>query len=386
MDQEKVIAYIQQIVPLDYSLEFKDNLLKPSLDLDCNAGYAERFKNLWIYKISVNNTPVEKKYSSVESGFEFGSLKCFTLIDPKTEEEFAWGWYAMNKTVKQMNDISTSFIRARHCNYQIGPNTLLAGLYPYPIAPAYFIGELHLTHPDLQPTASRDGIKQNATKSIFELRVKKFFKELYTLYNRTSKFRSEVVDKLIDADIQIYNLTQKLKNEDDPAEKTKIKEKIKEEKVSKEAARKKVATYAEYFTQTDSWFAAGDVIDAVNNSSVKGHNSKTDVIKSDSQIKPFNVNDFKIEEKTPEKPSPTYPGDGLGDGTGNNIPEQTPQSEDPTPVDITPIDNELDIYKGLSQVERKLIKKFYNVINNSSDIPTKIKDKIKKNLSKKILK
>lgn len=386
MDQEKVIAYIQQIVPLDYSLEFKDNLLKPSLDLDCNVAYAERFKNLWIYKISVNNTPVEKKYSSVESGFEFGSLKCFTLIDPKTEEEFAWGWYAMNKTVKQMNDIPTSFIRARHCNYQIGPSTLLAGLYPYPIAPAYFIGELHLTHPDLQPTASRDGIKQNATKSIFELRIKRFFKELYTLYNKTSKFRSEVVDKLIDADIQIYNLTQKLKSEDDPAEKAKIKEKIKEEKTTKETARKKIASYSEYFTHTDSWFAAGDVIDAVNDSTVKSHNSKTEVIKGDSQIRPFNVNDFKIEEKAPEKPNPISPSDGPGDAPSNPDSGRAPLPEDPTPVDTMPEDNELDIYKGLSQVERKLIKKFYNVINNSSDIPTKIKDKIKKNLSKKILK
>ena len=186
--------------------------------------------------------------------------------------------------------------------------------------------------------------------------------------------------------IHIYNLTQKLKSEDDPAEKAKIKEKIKEEKTTKETARKKIASYSEYFTQTDSWFAAGDVIDAVNNSTVKSHNSKTEVIKGDSQIRPFNVNDFKIEEKAPEKPNPISPSDGPGDFPSNPDSGRAPLPEDPAPVDTMPEDNELDIYKGLSQVERKLIKKFYNVINNSSDIPTKIKDKIKKNLSKKILK
>ena len=386
MDQDKVISYIQQIVPVDYTVDFKDNVLKPSMDLSCNQGYSERFKNLWIYKISVNDIPVEKPYSSVEDVFEFGSIKCFTLKDPITQDEFAWGWCAMNKAVKQMNDIPMSFIRARHCNYQIGPSTLLAGSYQSTVAPSYFIGELHLTHPDLKPTSSRDGIKQNTSKTKFEICLKKFFKELSVLYNKTSKFRSEVIDKLVDADTEIFKLIQKLKNADDQSEKAKIKEEIKRSKEAKETARKKVASYSEYFTQTDSWFAAGDVIDAVNNSSVKAHNSKTDVIKSDSQIKPFNVNDFKIEEKTPERPSPTLPGDKSGDGADNPTPVQAPQSEEPTPADTTPIDNELDIYKGLSQVERKLIKKFYNVINNSSDIPTKIKDKIKKNLSKKILK
>ena len=48
-------------------------------------------------------------------------------------------------------------------------------------------------------------------------------------------------------------------------------------------------------------------------------------------------------------------------------------------------DESLDIYKGLSLVERRLIKKFYAVIDKASEIPPKIKDQLKNNLRKKIL-
>ena len=89
---------------------------------------------------------------------------------------------------------------------------------------------MHLIHPNIEPTASRDGIKQNDTKLIFESLVRKFFKELYTLYNKTSKFRSEVVDRIAEANVQIASLSLQIKKEDDVAEKAKLKEKIKKER------------------------------------------------------------------------------------------------------------------------------------------------------------
>ena len=51
MDEDKVIEYIQQIVPVDYCTVFKDNLLKPALERPVNHEFIEKFKNLWIYKI-----------------------------------------------------------------------------------------------------------------------------------------------------------------------------------------------------------------------------------------------------------------------------------------------------------------------------------------------
>lgn len=383
LDKEKVIEYIAQIVPVDYSLDFKDNLLKPSLELGTNSEYKERFKFLWIYKISVNNIPVEKKYASEIESFKFGSMKCFTLIDNKTQEEYAWGWYAMNEEAKQMNDIPVSFIRARHCNYQIGPSTLLSASYPSPVSQAYFIGEIHLVNTNLLPTASRDGIKQNDTKLRFEIILKKFFKELYTLYNKTSKFRSEVVDKIAEANVQIAALTLRVKQEEDASEKAALRDKIKKCKDDREKAEVKSKAYAEFFNETQSWNAAEDVVRSVNKSTIKTYNQKSDVVKKDLQIQALNVEIFKSKLDNPASTAMTGKESGqnnqsLVNGTnvdnhsnGESIP-QKPKSE-------------LDVYINLSSVERKLIKQFYSVIN-AVDLPQATKDRIKKNLKNKILK
>lgn len=389
MDEDKVIEYIQQIVPVDYCTEFKDNLLKPSMELAVNQDFAERFKNLWIYKISVNDNPVEKRYSSEESGFEFGSLRCFSLKDNKTQQEFAWGWYAMNKEAKQMNDLPISFIRARHCNYQIGPSTLLSGLYQAIIDQSYFIGEMHLVHESLKPTASRDGINQNDTKLIFETTVRKFFKELKTLYNKTSKFRSEVVDKVAEANIQITNLGIQLKKEDDPSEKKKIKDKIQKVKDDKLKAESKIKAYEEFFNNNDSWSVAEDVVSSVNASTINEFNKKTEVIKKDLQLPTLKIDNFKTKEEIlPKQPAPANNGGASGeDGQGtNNGGSNSSGSDSSNGSDVpNPTPSELDIYKNLSTVERKLIKKVYAVIDKMTEIPPNIKDKLKKNLSKRIL-
>lgn len=382
LDQQKVIEYISQIVPVDYSLDFKDNLIKPSLDLNVNTAFRDRFKSLWIYKISVNDIPVEKQYFSEINTFKFGSLRCFCLKDSKTQEEFAWGWYAMNEEAKQMNDIPVSFIRARHCNYQIGPATLLSGLYPNSVSQTYFIGEMHLIHPNIEPTASRDGIKQNDTKLIFESLVRKFFKELYTLYNKTSKFRSEVVDRIAEANVQIASLSLQIKKEDDVAEKAKLKEKIKKAKEDKAKAETKTKNYKDYFEQTQSWNSAEDVVNSVNESTIKAYNNKSDVVKNDLQIQTLKVDNFKSSQESSNTTSssssqtPSGSSTPTNNGDGENTPGDTPLAKP---------ESELDIYKGLSSVERKLIKQFYSVIN-TVDLPQVTKDRIKKNLKKKILK
>lgn len=388
LDQEKVILYISQIVPVDYDLDFKDNLLSPSLGIEANAPFKERFKSLWIYKISVNDIPVTKQYKSEDGAFKFGSLRCFSLIDNKTQEEYAWGWYAMNEEAKQMNDLSISFIRARHCNYQIGPATLLSELYPSPVSQAYFIGELNLVHEHLKPTASRDGIKQNDHKIIFEAIVKKFFKEqLSPLYNKTSKFRSEVVERIAEANVQIASLTQLVKKEDDANEKAKLKEKIKKEKERIATAEGKIPVYAKFFEETQSWSSAEDVINSVNNSTIKDYNQKAEVIKKDLQIQVIKIDCFKpnpTDSKEQEKNETKHPNlQGQGGNNSNNGENTNSQNGGNSTNDTIP--NELDAYKSLSSVERKLIKKFYSVIDGA-DVPPVLKEKMKKALKKKILK
>ena len=384
MDEDKVIEYIQQIVPVDYCTVFKDNLLKPALERPVNHEFIEKFKNLWIYKISVNDTPVEKRYSSEEKDFEFGSIRCFSLKDNKTQEEFAWGWYAMNKEAKQMNDLPISFIRARHCNYQIGPSTLLSGLYQAVIDQSYFIGEMHLVHEQLKPTASRDGINQNDTKLIFEREVRKFFKELKTLYNKTSKFRSEVVDKIADASIQLVNLSQQLKKENEASEIKNIKNKIQKAKEDKARAMSKINAYEDFFNSNDSWSVAEDVVNSVNSSTIKAFNNKTEIIKQNLQLPAIKIENFKTKEE-PSTPDSEKKDGNNNEGNGGDSTSNPPSSNPDDKITPPSSPSELDIYKGLSLVERRLIKKFYAVIDKASEIPPKIKDQLKNNLRKKIL-
>ena len=387
LDQEKVISYISQIVPVDYDLDFKDNLLSPSLEVEANAPFKERFKSLWIYKISVNDIPVTKQYKSEDGAFKFGSLRCFSLIDNKTQEEYAWGWYAMNKEAKQMNDLPISFIRARHCNYQIGPATLLSVLYPSPVSQAYFIGELNLVHEHIRPTASRDGIKQNDHKIIFEAIVKRFFKEqLSPLYNKTSKFRSEVVERIAEATVQIASLVQLVKKEDDANEKAKLKEKIKKEKEKIATAEGKIPAYTKFFEETQSWSSATDVVSSVNETIVKAYNQKAEVVKNDSQIPEIKVERFKPEtSKANTHDGGKNNNQQQGQGSNNSSNGENNNSQNVERDANNQIPNELDVYKALSSVERKLIRKFYSVIDGA-DVPPTMKEKMKKTLKKKILK
>lgn len=290
----------------------------------------------------------------------------------------------MNKEAKQMNDLPISFIRARHCNYQIGPSTLLSGLYQAVIDQSYFIGEMHLVHEQLKPTASRDGINQNDTKLIFEREVRKFFKELKTLYNKTSKFRSEVVDKIADASIQLVNLSQQLKKENEASEIKNIKNKIQKAKEDKARAMSKINAYEDFFNSNDSWSVAEDVVNSVNSSTIKAFNNKTEIIKQNLQLPAIKIENFKTKEETSTPDSEKKNGNNSEENGGDSI--SNPPSSNPDDK-ITPPSppSELDIYKGLSLVERRLIKKFYAVIDKASEIPPKIKDQLKNNLRKKIL-
>lgn len=82
---------------------------------------------------------------------------------------------------------------------------------------------------------------------LFEKEVRKFFKDLKTLYNKTSKFRSEVVDKIADASIQLVNLSQQLKKGNDASEIKSIKEKIQKVKDDRAKAMSKMKAYEEFF-------------------------------------------------------------------------------------------------------------------------------------------
>lgn len=390
MNEEAVRAYVAEIVSVAYSLEFEENMLLPALEVEANKPFKERFESLWTYEVTVNGTPIEKTYQSEYEGKRIGRMQCFCLVDEKTQEELAWGWYALNKTAEQLNDLPFSFLRARHHNFQIGAKELLNG-YHKGAGEKYVIGELHVTHPEINPTATRDGFEGGPSKRKLEAALRKFLLKVYEQYNRASKFRSEVIAKVATADVEIAKLKFQLKNADSD-EKTKLKEQIKKKNEDRKSALALATKYQDYFEQNDTWFVAEDIVDAVNEGVIDTYNQRQQVQKTDSQIPVIKIKDYKREVKSSptaksmQNSGPNYDSENSDNHSGdtNHIIDCGDTSNTKTPE--TPKQpSEMDHYKNLSKVERDLVRKFLSVIK-TTDVPEKIKERMYSRLRKKIIK
>ena len=119
---------------------------------------------------------------------------------------------------------------------------------------------------------------------------------------------------------------------------------------------------------------------------MKAYNQKAEVVKNDSQIPAIKVERFKPEtsEANTHDVGKTN-NQQQGQGSNNSSNGENNNSQNGERDSNNQIPNELDAYKSLSSVERKLIKKFYSVIDGA-DVPPTMKEKMKKTLKKKILK
>lgn len=386
LDEKAVISYVEQIVSVDYSTEFKDNVRTPCLLRPENASFKERFDNLWVYQITVNDIPIQKTYASEYEDKVLGGMQLFVLRDEKTQEELAWGWFALNRRAEQFNGLPFSFIRARHHNFQIGREDLLNSYHKTSTAAAYVVGEVHITNPNIQPTATRDGIEGGPDRIRLEMALRKFFKGIYDLYNKASKFRSDVVDKVGSIKTDVARLKLTLKGESDSDERKKIREKIKEKESGLKSALEALPKYQSFFEENDSWDIAQDIVDAVNDSVITAYNRLPKVERADAQIKELDLADFKPE--VPEsQPAPLTPAANPGAAVPMDNPTDNPGTPSATSIPSLPAEpNEMDPYKCLSSVEKGIVRKVLSVINSMTDIPDKQKKKLKDKLQKRIVK
>lgn len=391
LDVEAVKAYIEQIVSVDYSTEFKELVRTPCLSKPENAEFKQRFDCLWVYQVTVNNVPIQKTYASEYEDKVLGSMQLFVLRDDKSQEELGWGWYALNRRAEQFNGVPFSFIRARHHNFQIGREDLLNSYHKNTTAANYVVGELHITHPKIHPTGTRDGIEGGQDRQRLEMALRKLFKNIYDLYNKASKFRSDIIDKVGACKIDIARLKLSAREECDPEVRKTLREKIKEKEDNLGNIMGGLPKYQNFFEENGAWDIAQDIIDAVNEGAISTYNTTFKVEKADAQINELNLSDFKprISTPLPEEPSnlsKSIPGNGNSISTPISDPGSAslPLPSDPHVEPDQP--NEMDDYKGLSKVERAIMRKVLNTINSMSDIPEKQKQKLKDKLKKKIVK
>ena len=101
-----------------------------------------------------------------------------------------------------------------------------------------------------------------------------------------------------------------------------------------------------------------------------------------SDFKPVAPSPTSSPTSTPENPTPGCDNPDTPSATHGSV---APSSTTETPTEH-PAHNEMDAYKGLSTVERGIVRKVLSVINSMTDIPDRQKQKLKNKLQKKIVK
>ena len=356
LDENRAYDYIAQTAPLDYSFEFKDEVMKSALK--DNQDYEKLMNEERKYNISLNEKDIRKLYK-----YEFDDIRLttpsFFSIEDRVYGRMAWGWYSLSQNITQMNDVIFRGIRLRKHNMAIGLESILTEYFPKNVDAFYFVGEIYIIHSNIEPSGSRDGIGVSTVASAFKDELKKKCKELHDLYTKTYRFGNQLVKKISDGYYEIQKDKAQLKQEESNEEKKKLREKISQKKnevvsiVSEMEAKKTeleakdgyaqlIHSYTEYIDNT-----LKDKVDKYNSSKTKNKKAR-----------------IKWE-----------PVSEISEGYKQNLRAEDPETEYKKLVD--PLDS-------LSKPTRLIIKVVKKVIDSETTLTDSIKEKLINNIVKKL--
>lgn len=191
LDVERVRQYLSLTAPVP----FKFSRFKWKNEI---RQFAEEnaLPSLCEYTINLNHDSIYKGYeSTVEIGsgrkVEIKEIVCGLL--EKENQIFGWYWYGITCFDGQLpSKCLQRGLRLRKGNIQIGEADCLRNknLWPEDRGNKYFMGEIHVIHPDLVPNARRDYFNTNTTCRIFEDLLRGLFKDLWEICRGTSQGRS----------------------------------------------------------------------------------------------------------------------------------------------------------------------------------------------------
>lgn len=388
LDKEEAKKYLAETVPVDFSTSFKDYLLKPAFEKA--PEFKELFDSVPCCNVMFDGAPIKKTYESsvVNSANQeerIGNIKFFKL--EHEGEILAWGWYAMTVTAKQfVSTVLFRKIRLRQLNMAVGDLTYFDNLYRKDADSSYFIGEVYATHPNIEPTTGREGLVDNSYKKLFERKMKELLEQLNKDYNVLSKFGSQVLEPL-STNIRLLRIENK-------AVETHLK--------TSEDAKEKKAEYAKALSDAKDKLAndltkirknnrIADLIEGIvehyqgiADSEVEKYNKKTDVQKANGGINKYSLSN-EIQKVMGEKETVAIPSDEILEDEDSEISKKTDigiQSGKQKQVS----NSEFDAYKGLTALEKSVIKKVYKILDNQKDLAPSIREKLKAKMVKKLTK
>lgn len=227
LEESKVYDYIAQTAPVDFSFEYKDELMKPALD--GLPEYKQLMSDERSYRITLNDRDVRKLYESEVNNVKLTPPQFFSISDVNYGL-MAWGWYSLPLNITEMNDSPFRGIRLRKYNMAIGLESILTEYFPKPVDAFHFTGEIYIVHKGIEPSGSRDGIGFSQVANVFKNELKEKCQHLHDLYAKVYRFGNDYLKKLSDGVIELQKDEVKLKQETNKEERKKIRNSIKQRK------------------------------------------------------------------------------------------------------------------------------------------------------------
>lgn len=357
-----VKEYVSLMAPVDYTMEFKEGYLFPALEK--NPDLKDLYEKERIYKVVINGEDIRKPYSYEIPNKNTSLIEPLFLrfVDPD-DGLLGWGWYALNDKIIQMNNVPFRGIRFRKLNTVVGDANVMAN-YMKNVSVNYFVGEIFLTHEQIQPTGSRDGFVDSDQKVEFDMLMREKAENLYLLYDSASHMGSQAIDKIISAYLKKSDLSAKLTSETDTSEKKKIKNQI---KIQDELIATKSVEFKDRLGNLESsnegHVVAETLIEARQktlNKKIEENNSK----KSKPHIKPVEIK--SLVEKKSQKDV--------------NVLEKEGEDKDTT------TNPKMILMSKLSKENKKIFDKVCEVIDNEPTLTPSYIESLKMKILKKLVK
>lgn len=378
-DEDAVRNYLSFIAPVPYDDSFYDDCQKKAF-----LQYPE-FKQLSdnekVCKVHLNGKPVVKPYMPTIY-LDSKSLKItppsFFKISDEDFGDLAWGWYSINEESRQMGEgVNYKGLRLRAKNMAVGTQDYLISCFKNPTDANYVFGEVFVISDKIQPTGSRDGIKSSKEYTELQIRLKKKFKEINTVYNSMSKLGSSALGPIIKAMTTIDEKSIELKSSDlAEEEKAQIKNEIKQNRETVAKAKQEIPNKIKSVQEAEN---ADLIFELIKKHWAKEAQKLASSInakaKPGQKIDPVNVDSVIMSAVQCNQPT----------NNDNNKVSKAPLSYSPKKPKSEVEPKETDLYRQLGIAEYKLMKKVYQVLNAETRLDEKTKERIKSKLVKKIL-
>jgi molecular chaperone HtpG len=184
LDENEISAYLQQVVPIDYKMPFRNNLIRTNIPND----YTVLFSDLDIYQVSLNDIiDIRKTYRQaviVKSGEDDIKKLHFFKLEDDDFGLLAWGWYGIAALEGEIKDEDVNRgIRLRIHNIMIGNHDRLNPYFKQPRGNNYFVGEIHVVHRNIIPNTDRSNLAPSPEAARLELKFMEYFTNLTQIYN-----------------------------------------------------------------------------------------------------------------------------------------------------------------------------------------------------------